>query len=158
LLRPKAEVCWRPAAGEEFLTEGIGETVVFLAHIERGFGVPAGDFFRNLHFFYWIKLVHLIPNAISIMSSFIHPCEAYLGIALYFHLWRHFFELKKTGKVAVVGSIGFMLCRYKKSEYIDLVLPTTPAAGSRGGSTSTTLHQCFLTRPGELPFHSQSGP
>jgi hypothetical protein len=44
LLRPKTEVVWRPASGEEFPTEGTGETVVFLTHIERGFGVPAGDF------------------------------------------------------------------------------------------------------------------
>jgi hypothetical protein len=35
LLRPKADVGWRPAVGEEFPTEGTGETVVFLAHIER---------------------------------------------------------------------------------------------------------------------------
>jgi hypothetical protein len=42
LLRPKSQVGWRPAAGEEFPTEGTGETLVFLAHIERGFGVPAG--------------------------------------------------------------------------------------------------------------------
>jgi hypothetical protein len=39
------------------------------------------------------------------------------------HLWRHFFELKKTGKSDVVGSVGFMLHRHMKPEYIDLVLP-----------------------------------
>jgi hypothetical protein len=60
LLRPKAEVGWRPAAGEEFPTEGIGETIIFLAHIERGFGVPTSDFFRSLLFFYQNKLVHLV--------------------------------------------------------------------------------------------------
>jgi hypothetical protein len=37
LLRPKV-----------FPTEETGESVIFLAHIERGFGVPAGDFFRGL--------------------------------------------------------------------------------------------------------------
>jgi hypothetical protein len=47
LLRPKSQVDWRPAAGEEFPTERTGETVIFLAHIERGFGVPAGDFLRD---------------------------------------------------------------------------------------------------------------
>jgi hypothetical protein len=47
LLRPKSQVDWRPVAGEEFPTEGTGETVIFLAHIERGFGVPAGDFLRD---------------------------------------------------------------------------------------------------------------
>jgi hypothetical protein len=47
LLRPKAEDGWRPAAGEEFLTEGNSETVVFLIHIEHGFSVPVGDILRG---------------------------------------------------------------------------------------------------------------
>jgi hypothetical protein len=38
-------------AGEEFPTEETGETVVFLAHIERGFGVSVGDFVCDLLFF-----------------------------------------------------------------------------------------------------------
>jgi hypothetical protein len=97
LLRPKAQVGWRPAAGEEFPTEGTGETVVFLAHIKRGFGVQEGDFLCGLLHFYRIELVHLAPNSITIISTFVHLCEAFLGIAPHFHLWRHFFELKKTG-------------------------------------------------------------
>jgi hypothetical protein len=90
---------------------GTGETVVFLAHIQRGFGVPAGDFLRGLFYFYRIELVHLVPNSIIVIDTFIHLYEAYLGIAPHFHLWRHSFELKKTGKVGVVGSVGFMLRR-----------------------------------------------
>jgi hypothetical protein len=123
LLRPKTEVGWRPAAGEEFPGEGTGETVVLLTHIECGFRVPAGDFFCDLLFFYRIELVHLVPNSITIISTFIHLYEAYLGIAPHFHLWRHFFELKKTGKYRVVGSVGFMPHQYMKPEYVNLVLP-----------------------------------
>jgi hypothetical protein len=92
-------------------------------HIERGFGVLAGDFLRGLLYFYRIEVVHLVPNAITIISTFIHLCEAYLGIPPHLHLWRHFFELKKMGKSDVVGSVGFMLHRHMKPEYIDLVLP-----------------------------------
>jgi hypothetical protein len=123
LLRPKAQVEWRPTTGEAFLMEGTDETVVFLAHIERGFGVPAGDFLRGLLHFYRIELVHLAPNSITIISTFIHLCEAFLSIMPHFHLWHHFFELKKTGKGTVVGSVSFMLRRNMKSEYIDLTLP-----------------------------------
>jgi hypothetical protein len=36
---------------------------------------------------------------------------------------EHFFEMKKMGKGVVVSSVGFMLHRNMKSEYIDLVLP-----------------------------------
>jgi hypothetical protein len=67
--------------------------------------------------------VHLAPNLITIISTFVHLCKAYLGIAPHFHLWRHFFELKKTGKGVVVSSVGFMLRPNMKSEYIDLTLP-----------------------------------
>jgi hypothetical protein len=123
LRRPKEHVVWRPAAGEAFPTEGTSETVVFLAHIERRFGVPAGDFLRRLLHFYRIELVHLAPNSITIIATFIHLYEAYLGITPHFHLWRHFFKLKKAGKGVVVGSVSFMLCRNIKSECIDLALP-----------------------------------
>jgi hypothetical protein len=75
LLRPKTEVGLRPAVGEEFPAEGIGETVVFLVHIEREFGVPAGNFLRGLLFFYHIELVHLVLNSIAIIFTFIHICE-----------------------------------------------------------------------------------
>jgi hypothetical protein len=112
----------RPTAGEEFSTEGTGETIVFLAHIEHGFGVPVGDFLCDLLHFYHIELVDLAPNSITIISTFIHLCEAYLSTAPHFRLWCHFFELKKTGKGVVVGGLGFMSRRNMKSGYIDLVL------------------------------------
>jgi hypothetical protein len=79
LLSPKTKVSLRPAAGKEFPTEGTGETVVFLVHIEHGFSVPAGDFLRGLLFFYRIELVHLVPNSITIISTFIHLYKAYLA-------------------------------------------------------------------------------
>jgi hypothetical protein len=123
LLRPKSQVGWRSAAREAFPTEGTSETVVFIAHIECGFGVPVGDFLRWLLQFYRIELVHVAPNSVIIITTFIHLCEAYLDISPHFHLWRHFFELKKTGKGVVIGSVSFMLCRNMKPEYIDLVLP-----------------------------------
>jgi hypothetical protein len=126
LLRPKLQVGWRPVAGEAFPTEGTGETVVFIAHIKCGFGVPAGDFLRGLLQFYRIELLHLAPNSITIIATFIHLCEAFLGITLHIHLWHHSLELKKTGKGVVVGSVSFMLRRNMKSEYIDLALPDNP--------------------------------
>jgi hypothetical protein len=101
-------------------------------HIECGFGVPAGDLLRGLLHFYRIELMHLAPNSITIISTFIHLCEAYLGITPHFHQWRHFFELKKTGKGAVVGSVGFMLRRNMKSKYIDLTLPNNTTSWKQG--------------------------
>jgi hypothetical protein len=102
--------------GEAFSTEGTSETVVFIAHIERGFGVPAGDFLRGLLQFYRIELAHLVPNSITIIATFIHLCEAFLGITPHFHIWRHFFELKKTGKGVVVGGLSGILLGYSCKE------------------------------------------
>jgi hypothetical protein len=118
--------------GEAFPTEGTSETVVLLAHIERGFGKLAGDFLRGLLHFYRIELVHLAPNSIMIISTFVHLCEAFLSISPHFHLWHHFFELKKTGKGTVVGSFSLMLRRNMKSKYIDLTLPDNTSGWKQG--------------------------
>jgi hypothetical protein len=76
LLRPNLQVAWRPVAGEAFPIEGTSEAVVFIAHITCGFGVPAGVFLCGLLQFYQIELVHLAPNSITIIVTFIHLCEA----------------------------------------------------------------------------------
>jgi hypothetical protein len=87
---------------------------------------------RGLLHLYRVELVHLAPNSITIISTFVHLYEAYLSIAPHFHLWRHFFELKKTGKGVVVGSVGFMLHRNMKLEYIDLTLPENTTGWKHG--------------------------
>jgi hypothetical protein len=45
LLRPKEEVEWKAAVGEEFLTKDVKEQVVFASYFKRGFNLPTGDFF-----------------------------------------------------------------------------------------------------------------
>jgi hypothetical protein len=82
LLQPKEEVEWRVAAGEEFPSEDVKEQVVFASFFERGFNLPVGDFFRGLLYYYQLELVHLVPNSITVVSTFIHFCEAYLGYHL----------------------------------------------------------------------------
>jgi hypothetical protein len=74
LLRPKTEVEWRAAAGEEFSSEDVKEQVVFSSFFKRGFNFPAGDFFRGLLYYYILELVHLVPNSITVVSTFIHFC------------------------------------------------------------------------------------
>jgi hypothetical protein len=104
LLRSKAEVKWRAAAGEQFPSEDVKEQVVFASFFERGFNLPVGDFFRGLLYYYGLELVHRVPNSIIIVSTFIHFCEAYLGISPHFLLWRYFFYVKSTGKRS--GPVG----------------------------------------------------
>jgi hypothetical protein len=91
LLRSKAEVEWKATVGEEFPTADVKEQVVFALYFERGFNLPLGDFFRGLLYYYKVELVHLVPNSITVVSTFIHFYEAYLGISPHFLLWRHLF-------------------------------------------------------------------
>jgi hypothetical protein len=127
MLRPKTEVEWRQppgTAGEDFPSEDVKEQVVFASFFERGFNLPAGDFFRGLLYYYRVEVVHLIPNSITIVSTFIHFCEAYLGIPPHFTLWRYFFYVKSTGKRSrPVGDVMFNLRSGLKAEWIDTDLP-----------------------------------
>jgi hypothetical protein len=103
LLRPKAEVEWRVAAGEQFLSEDVKEQVVFTSFFECGFNLPAGDFFHGLLYYYQLELVHLVLNSITVVSTFIHFCEAYLGISPHFLLWRYFLCQKHWQEVWASG-------------------------------------------------------
>jgi hypothetical protein len=124
LLRPKTEVEWRATAGEEFPSEDVKEQVVFGSFFEHGFNLPAGDFFRGILYYYRLELVHLVPNSITVVLTFIHLCEAYLGIPPHFALWRHFFCVKSTGKRSgSVGAVMFNLGSGLTAEWIDTDLP-----------------------------------
>jgi hypothetical protein len=124
LLRPKEEVEWRAAVGEQFLSDDVKEQVVFASFFERSFNLPAGDFFRGLLYYYGLELVHLVPNSIIIVSTFIHFCEVYLGISPHFLLWRYFFCVKSTSKRSgPVGAVMFTLRSGLKAEWIDTDLP-----------------------------------
>jgi hypothetical protein len=52
LLLPNTEVEWRAAAEVDFLSEDVKEQVVFASFFERGFNLPAGDFFHGLLYYY----------------------------------------------------------------------------------------------------------
>jgi hypothetical protein len=110
LLRPKAEVEWKAAVGKEFPTEDVKEQVVFASYFERGFNHPVGDFFCGLLYYYKLELVHLVPNSITIVLTFIDFCKAYLGVSPHFLLWRYLFCVKSTGKRSgPVGAVMFCL-------------------------------------------------
>jgi hypothetical protein len=71
-----------------------GEIVVFIAHFERGFGLPASDFFRRFLNFYKLQPHHLPANTVFYLSSFISFMEGYVGLqpttetfARFYNLW-----------------------------------------------------------------------
>jgi hypothetical protein len=111
---------WRAAAEEQFPSEDVKEQVVFASFFERGFYLPVGDFFRDLLYYYHLEMVHLVPNSITVVSTFIQFCEAYLRISPHFLLWRYFFCVKSTGKRSgPVGAVMFTLRSGLKAEWID---------------------------------------
>jgi hypothetical protein len=76
-----------------------------------------------------MELVHLVPNSVTVVSTFIHFCEAYLGIPPHFLLWRYFFCVKSTGKRSgPVKAVMFNLRSGFKAEWIDTDLPDNTTA------------------------------
>ncbi|KAK1669401.1 hypothetical protein QYE76_057560 [Lolium multiflorum] len=71
-----------------------GEYVVFLAHFERGFGLPASPFFRSFLDFYKLQPHHLPGNAIFYLSFYVTFMEAYIGIRPTRETFARFFALR----------------------------------------------------------------
>ena len=98
--------------GEEFPMEDRTETVVFRSFYEKGFALPAGAFFRGLLLFHGLEVTHLKPNSIAQIAIFIHLCEAFLGIAPHFNLWRALYHMRgylSDARRDVVGGATFSL-------------------------------------------------
>ena len=92
--------------GEEF------PTVIFRSFYEKGFALPTGAFFHGLLFFYGLEVTHLKLNSITQIAIFIHLCEAFLGIAPHFNLWRALYHLRGYPSAArrdMVGGAAFSL-------------------------------------------------
>jgi hypothetical protein len=92
---PDREVLqWRHAADEDIPTPNTNEIMVFTSFFQYGFGLSVCDFIRDLLDHYQIELIHLNPNSILQIVVFVHLCEAYLGIAPNFPLFKNYFFLK----------------------------------------------------------------
>jgi hypothetical protein len=97
--------------------------VVFRSFYEKGFALPVGAFFRGMLFFYGLEVMHLKPNSIAQIAIFIHLCEAYLGIAPHFNLWRALYHLKgypTNARRNMVGAATFSLCQGRSYPALEL--------------------------------------
>ena len=72
-----------------------GEYVVFVAHFERGYGLPSSAFFRNFLDKFLLQPHQLPANAILTLSSFAAFTEGYLGLWPSLTLWTKFFAFRK---------------------------------------------------------------
>ena len=64
-----------------------GECVIFLAHFERGFGLPASDFMKSFLARFGLQPHHLTANAFTTVSAFVSFAEGYLGLWPTTTLW-----------------------------------------------------------------------
>jgi len=87
-------ICRKPGKELEPVTEP-GERVVFLAHFERGFGLPASDFFRAFLDFFGLQPHHLPANSFVSLSAFTSFMEGYLGLWPTVQAWAKYFHLRK---------------------------------------------------------------
>ena len=88
------EVECRIPIGEFAPTPQEGEFVVFAAHFERGFALPASPFFRQMLDRLEIQPHHLPGNAITTIAGFVTCCEAYLSLLPSMEIWAKFFTLR----------------------------------------------------------------
>jgi hypothetical protein len=112
---------WRAPEGESFPDPRAGEIVVFEDFVKRGFGVPVHPFLQGLLLYYEIGICNLHPNSILLISTFIHLCEAYVGIEPHFDLFRYLFCLRKKGAVGgskVAGGVYLNLRDGMKNHYL----------------------------------------
>ncbi|KAM0900836.1 hypothetical protein ACQ4PT_020399 [Festuca glaucescens] len=71
-----------------------GEVVVFAAHFERGFGLPASDFFWRFLGFYKLQPHHLPANAIFYLSSYVSFMEGFVGLLPTIDTFARFYNLR----------------------------------------------------------------
>jgi hypothetical protein len=87
---PEGVAC-RLLVGEAVPAPRTGERVVFIAHFERGFGLPASDFFQDFLDTYELQPHHILANAVMILSAFAAFCEGFTGIEPFTQAWAKYF-------------------------------------------------------------------
>jgi hypothetical protein len=93
--RVPADVACRLPTGEIVPAPESGERVVFISHFERGFGLPASNFFRDFLDTYDLQSHHLPANVVMILSAFAASCEGFAGIEAFSQAWAKYFQLRK---------------------------------------------------------------
>jgi hypothetical protein len=86
--------CWLPE-GEIVLAPEPGERVVFIAHFERGFGLPVSDLFQDFLDTYDLQPLHFPVNTVMILSAFAAFYEGFTGIEAFTQAWAKYFQLRK---------------------------------------------------------------
>ena len=111
LIPPRVMSEWRSAVGQGIPFETRpDEVLVFALFFERGMGLPLHPFVVDLLQFYGLHPIHINPNSCSMISTFIHWCEAFAGIQPHFNFFRHLHRVQhqpSSANPSLVGGAGF---------------------------------------------------
>jgi len=119
---------WKVPEEESYPDPRAGEIVVFEDFFKRGFGVPVHPFLQGLLLYYEIRICNLHPNSILLVATFIHLCEAFVGIEPDFDLFRYLFYLGKKGAVGgskIAGGVYLNLRDGMKNRYLSCTWNTS---------------------------------
>ncbi|KAK1669887.1 hypothetical protein QYE76_058046 [Lolium multiflorum] len=94
LRRIPAEVITRAPGDELEPVPNPGERVVFGAHFDRGFGLPASNFFRQFLNYFGLQPHHLPANACILLSCYVAFMEGYAGLWPDVDFWSRLFFIK----------------------------------------------------------------
>lgn len=94
---------------EDHPTPDTNQVIVFIAHFLYGFGVQPSRFLEWICRFYGIKVAHLKPNTVAMLSIFAFLYEAWIGVEPYIDLWHYFYSIVYYSKCLIVGSVIFSL-------------------------------------------------
>ncbi|KAK1661407.1 hypothetical protein QYE76_049566 [Lolium multiflorum] len=71
-----------------------GERVVFVAHFDRGLGLPASPFFRGFLEFFGLQPQHLLANAFVTLFCYVVFCDGYARVWPDIDFWGRLFYIK----------------------------------------------------------------
>ena len=98
LLPPKGTKLWETQKGALYPGRTTFNIPVFDWYFIRGLSLPICSFLQGILHYYRLELPQLHPNSILQLAIFVHLCEAFLGIAPHFNLWRYLFICKRQAK------------------------------------------------------------
>jgi hypothetical protein len=120
-LQEKKMDMWRAAAGDPYpMEKNPDEVPMFARFVEHGLALPTSDFFKGLLKYYAIEYLNLNPNGIFHVS-FVHFCEAFVGIKRHWILFRKFFRVKpqpSANDPRVVGGAGIQMREDAADQYL----------------------------------------
>ncbi|KAK1691991.1 hypothetical protein QYE76_008688 [Lolium multiflorum] len=94
LRRIPAGVITRAPGEEQEPRPEPGERVVFGAHLDRGLGLPASNFFRRFLDHFGLQPHHLPANAMILLSCYVAFMEGYAGLWPDVEFWSRLFYIK----------------------------------------------------------------